>query len=267
LDTPSFNNRTNTCRVCGETTLELFQGIVLDLRVSYYECPHCSYVQTETPYWLERAYQNAINHSDTGIMSRNLTNARVALATLVFLKKTHGKMVDYAGGYGILVRLLRDYGVDAFWFDQYCRNLLVNGFEYCPEDEIDLVTVFEAFEHFVEPAKQLETLLAIAPNILLSTQIIPNPTPPLDNWWYYGRHHGQHIGFFRVKTLEFLAKKYNKHLSTDGHSFHLISDSKPTLKFWNMLIHNHVNKLAPVYARIFLRSKIASDNQKLSTFL
>lgn len=262
----SEKNKTCECRVCGDTSIEIFNGTLLDLNVSYFECQTCGYVQTENPYWLERAYQNAINDSDTGIMARNLLNARVALATLICLKKTKGKVVDYAGGYGILVRLLRDYGIDAFWFDQYCDNLLANGFEYQHDDHVDLVTVFEAFEHFVEPAAELEKLLAIAPNILLSTQIIAAPAPTLADWWYYGNHHGQHIGFFRVRTLEFLAKKYNKHLSTDGHTYHLISEKKPTSKLWNFLISNHINKLAPLYARLCLQSKTSSDNQKLSKF-
>ena len=56
---------------------------------------------------------------------------------------------------GILVRLLRDYGVEALWCDQYCENLLARGFEYNGECA-DLVTAFEVLEHFVNPLEELD---------------------------------------------------------------------------------------------------------------
>ncbi len=39
-------------------------------------------MQTEDPYWHERAYSEAINDSDTGIMTRNLANSKIVLAKL-----------------------------------------------------------------------------------------------------------------------------------------------------------------------------------------
>jgi hypothetical protein len=77
----------------------------MNLDVQYFECGACAYVQTESPHWLERAYLNANNDSDTGIMVRNVANARIVLATLCTLGKLDGNVVDYAGAYGILVRL------------------------------------------------------------------------------------------------------------------------------------------------------------------
>jgi Nif-specific regulatory protein len=47
----------------------------------------------------------------------------------VSLGSLFGTVVDCAGGYGILVRLLRDYGVNALWSDPYCENVLAKGFE------------------------------------------------------------------------------------------------------------------------------------------
>ena len=52
------------------------------MEVDYFECPNCGYVQTETPYWLGRAYAEAINDNDTGILVRNQANARIVLATI-----------------------------------------------------------------------------------------------------------------------------------------------------------------------------------------
>ena len=143
------------------------------------------------------------------------------------------------------MRLLRDYGINALWSDRYCKNILANGFEYACE-KAQLVTVFEAFEHFVNPAEELDLLLAIAPNILFSTEIIAEPAPKQGDWWYYGKNHGQHIGFFRIKTLQKLAKERGKYLLSDGQSYHLISDKPLNNKFWKLLIRaNRVASLIP----------------------
>ena len=208
-------NPSAICRCCGSNSRFLWRGDVLGEPANYFDCAECGYVQTEMPHWLERAYAVAINVSDTGIMARNQDNARLVLATMLSLGKLKGKVVDCAGGYGILVRMLRDYGVDAFWSDRYCENLLARGFAY-ESGEADLATAFEAFEHFVNPAKDLDSLLAIAPNILLSTLLIPDPAPAPGTWWYYGAEHGQHIGFFRLRTLKKLVADRGKFLLSDG---------------------------------------------------
>ena len=56
---------TDICRACGNQALYLQSGAVLDLEVNYFECPNCGYVQTETPYWLVRAYAEAIQRIKT----------------------------------------------------------------------------------------------------------------------------------------------------------------------------------------------------------
>jgi hypothetical protein len=161
----------NSCRCCGGASIYLFPGSLVGFDVGYFECIICGYVQTETPHWLDQSYTDAINNSDTGIMARNQANSKIVLATMLLLGKLDGILVDYAGGYGILVRLLRDFGLNALWSDPYCENLLAKGFEHTNE-KADLVTAFEAFEHFVNPAEELDKLLAIAPNVLFSTLLI-----------------------------------------------------------------------------------------------
>lgn len=224
------------CRVCySKGVTKIFSATLIKFSVDYFECANCRYVQTESPHWLEEAYADPINFSDVGIMARNLGNIKVVLASLRLLKKLHGTMVDYSGGYGILVRLLRDVGVDAKWHDLYCSNILAPGFDYSPNEAADLVTCFEAFEHFVDPVAELEHVLSISPNVLISTEIIASPAPPSDSWYYYGLDHGQHIGFFRSETLEYLAHKFGKKLASDGKSFHLFTDVAINPVAWKAL--------------------------------
>lgn len=249
------------CRICQKKAAKLFSGKLLSYSVSYYECTDCGYVQTEAPYWLNQAYAVAINDSDTGIMARNNVNARIVLATLWMLGALDDTLVDCAGGYGILVRLLRDYGINAKWIDPFCENLVARGFEYSGE-QATLVTAFEAFEHFEYPSDELDHLLTIAPNILLSTEVIASPTPRQVDWWYYGKEHGQHIGFFKLNTLELMAKKRGKFLTSNGRSYHLMTDKPVHLNVWNFLIK--ANRLIPFFLSNQLKSKIWADHELMA---
>ena len=148
------------------------------------------------------------------------------MATMTLMHNRNSAIVDYAGGNGFLVRLLRDIAVNALWDDPYSKNLVAKGFEYKKNANAIMVTAFESFEHFIRPCEEMVKLINIAPNILITTSIIPNPTPNPKDWWYYGLDHGQHIGFFRLKTLQYIANKFNLHLISDGHDRHFFSKKK-----------------------------------------
>ena len=89
----------------------------------------CGYVQTEDPFWLEESYYSSINDSDTGMMMRNLWHMNVTTTLIYFLFNTKGQFLDYGGGYGVFVRLMRDIGFDYYWQDKYTENLFAQGFE------------------------------------------------------------------------------------------------------------------------------------------
>lgn len=213
------------CRICGAAAARLMEGTLIGHRVAYFRCASCGYVQTESPYWLDEAYKAPINTSDTGIMARNLYNRGVVAIVLAFLGQPHGKVLDYAGGYGILVRLLRDFGIDAYWADGYCDNKLAAGFEHRAGVTYDLLTAFEVFEHLTNPAPDLEKMLALSPNLLISTELAPATLVSQDDWWYFGKEHGQHVGFFTLTSLEYLAARFGKRVVSNGFNYHLISDA------------------------------------------
>ena len=196
--------------------------------VEYFKCTRCGYVQTEEPYWLHEAYESSINHSDTGMIMRNLWLRNVATTLIYFLFDNKGRFLDYGGGYGVFVRLMRDVGFEFYWQDKHTENLFARGFEFTDTENnlVELLTCFEAFEHFVEPAAELEKLLSVSRNILLSTEFIPDPPPSPDEWWYYGSEHGQHIGFFKKKTFEYLANKHSLYFYTNGQNIHLLSEKR-----------------------------------------
>jgi hypothetical protein len=253
----------NKCRCCSEVLKnQLFFAKLLKENVAYFECNNCGYVQTEEPYWLKDAYLSAINNSDTGIMMRNLSNISLVLGTLAMMSSRSALIVDYAGGHGFLVRLLRDIGINALWSDPYCKNLVARGFEYNNENEVKLLTAFETFEHFLNPCDEMTKMLKISSNILFTTNIIPDPAPGTSEWWYYGLEHGQHIGFYRLKTLKYIANKYDLYLMSDGEGRHLFSKYKYFYYTWRILI-----KLAdkfPKILRMGMRSKTWEDHLFIS---
>lgn len=249
------------CRVCGEKNLKiLFQGRLLERNVNYYECQVCDYVQTQTPDWLEEAYNSPINLTDTGIVLRNQSSIYRVISTLKLLKKVQGKVLDFAGGYGLLVRMLRDLGIDAYWMDPYCKNLLSKGFEHTNQ-KIDLVTAFEVLEHLVYPMQELDTIFRVSPNALFSTTLIPLPAPALKEWDYYGLEHGQHTGFYRMKTLEYIAQKYGKHLVTDGIHYHLFTQKRVNKSLW--ILFTKLAKHIPKALLYNLSSKTQRDHELL----
>ena len=219
----------STCRVCNKTVEAIFSTVLLQKHsAQFFKCSKCGYVQTEEPYWLEEAYKASINDSDTGMMIRSFWHRNIAATLIYFLFDKNSKFLDYGGGYGVFVRLMRDVGFDFFWQDKHSENLFAKGFEFQESEKftVELLTCFEAFEHFVEPVTELENLLSISRNILLSTEFIPEPTPPPGEWWYYGVEHGQHIGFFQKKTFDYLAEKHQINFYTNGQNIHLLTEKQ-----------------------------------------
>ena len=200
------------CRLCGQTTKHVFSAQVLNnIEVNYYRCDECGLLQTQRPFWLEKAYSSAINASDTGLMVRNMDQSRlVSSIILAFFDRT-SRFVDYGGGYGVFTRMMRDRGFDYYWLDPYAEDLVARGFEYDGNGKAEAVSSFETFEHFVEPGKDIEKILNISDSIIFSTQLLPEPTPQPHDWWYYGLEHGQHVAFYSQRTMEFIAREHGLH--------------------------------------------------------
>jgi hypothetical protein len=196
--------------------------------VGYFQCPECLFIQTENPYWLEEAYSSAITLLDIGLLYRNMRYlSRAASMIELFFDKTK-PFLDFAGGYGIFVRLMRDKGYNFLWQDAYCENIFARGFEYTlnKNSKFGLVTAFEVFEHLDNLQKTLETLLSYSKNILFTTDLQPDTVIKPESWHYIAPELGQHIAFFHLKTLKTIAQKYNMNLYTNGKTLHLLTKKK-----------------------------------------
>ena len=158
-------------------------------------------------------------------MNRNISFAMDTNYILHHYFDTSGKFIDYAGGYGIFTRLMRDLGYDFYWSDKYSPNLLARGYEASTlKEKVELVTSFEAFEHFANPMEEIRSLCAYGSNILFSTLIYDTgrSIQPKD-WWYYVFETGQHITFYSEITLHYIASQLGLHYVKISPELHLFT--------------------------------------------
>jgi 2-polyprenyl-3-methyl-5-hydroxy-6-metoxy-1,4-benzoquinol methylase len=206
------------CKICnGEQTHLFVKKVLRKYDVGYYQCKNCNFIQTDEPFWLPEAYESAINHEDIGTSSRSVicTESLTALFSLCGFDRNK-KYLDYGAGYGLLVRMMRDNGVNFYWYDEYCKNIFASKFSLSDlrkgDHNFEVVTAFEVFEHLQDPLSEIEKMLALSDSILFSTNLVNLARTPIEKWWYVSPHHGQHIAFYDIKTLKFLAAKYNLNL-------------------------------------------------------
>ncbi len=249
------------CRICSADTSPIHRAVILDRHeIGYHICPVCEFMQTDDPFWLEEAYSSAISCSDTGILSRNIFLASMATSIIRFCCDRKSSFLDFGGGYGIFTRLMRDYGFDFHWHDKYAQNLFAKGFEANMTNRYAAVTAFENFEHFLDPGKELETMLQVSDFILFSTELRPSPAPKPESWWYYCLEHGQHISFYTTKTLAWLAGKYGIHLQSNGKNIHIFS-RKPVSR--NIFLFEKIMRNSGLWKLLKSPSKTVSDMQQI----
>lgn len=224
----------------------------------YFLCGECGFMFVGNPFWLAEAYENPINNSDTGYVLRNVYLSRKTLILFYVLFNTKASFLDFAGGYGMLARLLRDYGLEFFLDDAYTQNLFMKGFEY-KEQIIEAMTCFECFEHFSEPKNEIDSIFSISSNIFFSTVLFSGEIAPDDDWEYYGLNHGQHVSFYSLKTLEYIAKKHNVNVYSNGANLHLFTKKRITNWFFRFLLVLTTVQLDLIIRKI-LKSKTLSDN-------
>ena len=223
------------CKLCLQPSAPYDRATVLMKHVvQYYQCSSCGFIQTEEPHWLDEAYASPINLSDIGLVGRNVAFSKVTQAVIGAFLKRDQSYLDYGGGYGLFVRLMRDAGLDFYLYDKHCTNLFARGFEVEAQSEhgFELVTAFEVFEHLVQPLETIAQMLQFSSNILFSTSLVPEHNPKLADWWYFGLDHGQHVAFYSYQSLLVIARRFGLNLMSDGRQLHFLTQKRlPKLAF------------------------------------
>lgn len=188
--------------------------------VSYLLCEKCGSLQTEKPYWLEEAYDSNANMFDTGCAQRTLWN--LGIVTSLSRLLGFSRILDFGGGSGLLARLMRDYGLDAYSEDKYQAATFLEGIERDREWSPEILTAFEVLEHFDSPETQISSLFFWESNhVLVSTCLYSDEG---QNWRYLSKENGQHV-FFYSKTAMRLIAEWNSYTVTFLGDYVLFSKS------------------------------------------
>lgn len=219
------------CNICGGETSKIFDALVLGkYTVDYLQCKSCGFIQTEKPYWLKEAYVSAITSIDVGLIYRNLSFSATVPAILDMFSTKGESYIDYGGGYGMFVRIMRDKGYDFYLHDIYAENMFAKYFElkdFSGDGKFAALTAFEVFEHLEDPLNELEKMFELSDTIIFSTALQPRSGfTSAEDWWYFTPETGQHIAFYNTQSLEIISKKYNCHLYSNKSDLHILTRRK-----------------------------------------
>lgn len=255
------------CPICASSREMAFREVILGRHeIAYLHCRHCGLLQTESPYWLDEAYADAIASADTGLLSRNFTASSKLAVLLYSCFDPRGKYVDVAGGYGVLTRLMRDYGFDYYWDDKYCQNLVARGFEAEKKaGPFAALSAFEVLEHTHDPLtfvyEQMDKYRC--GTLIFTTELYEGKQPPQRDWWYYAFNTGQHISFYQKRTLEAMAKRASLNFySVNG--LHILTDRVLNMPFLTRLCVSSLSSLAARLIKRRLGSRTFTDHLELT---
>lgn len=251
---------TTRCRLCEGPTTAAFQKLILNrYSVQYLECGQCGSLQTEKPYWLDESYAGGnLATLDTGAAQRVLSNWALTYTTARLLGAR--LLLDYGGGDGLLCRLLRDVGLDAYRSDRFAKATYGIGFDSFPGEKApDLMTAFEVVEHFANPVEDLATLLSTRPTSFLGTTGLYRRQG--ENWWYLTPETGQHVFFYSPQALKLAAEKfgYSLHIRGDVFLFTTIPLTSRQRMMLNMAFSPRVRKLLRCLSPLLATPGIESD--------
>jgi 2-polyprenyl-3-methyl-5-hydroxy-6-metoxy-1,4-benzoquinol methylase len=261
------------CKICSQNSDKIFsKKVLMKYDVSYFRCTNCFFIQTEEPYWLEEAYGlGAISALDVGIMSRNLmlVNKTKTIIGKLFTHLNDFSGVDYGGGHGMFVRMMRDQGFNFYRQDLYGENLYARYFDVKDlplNTKFNILTAFEVLEHLPNPIEEIKKMFTCSDLIVFSTELQPsNEIVDLQKWWYIIPEGGQHVAFYNKLTFQKIESILNVNYYTNNNNLHVLSKNilsndpfLDTKKITNRNITNRfINKMANKFN--YFRSKSSID--------
>jgi hypothetical protein len=222
------------CRLCGQPARLKFHKTVRErLRVGYFECTECGSLQTERPYWLDDAYSDSRRPFDVFAASRAvILQAKLYLFSRLAKLPVDAKWIDWGAGDGLLVRLLRDVGIDAYHYEPMGRNVYAFGFEADLATKFDVVTAVEVWEHLPDPADELGRIFALQPEYHIATTGIY--TGQDETWNYLYAQTGRHVFFYSPRAVEYVAEKFGYQSFVVANK--LLVFHRPKLSSWRRVL-------------------------------
>ncbi|MBS1736703.1 MAG: class I SAM-dependent methyltransferase [Bacteroidetes bacterium] len=234
------------CKICKHESAFLFEATVLQKElVKYYKCQNCGFIQTEEPYWLNEAYNSPIGSIDVGLLQRNISLSEQVSKLLESIHTKNSIYLDYGGGYGIFVRLMRDKGFNFYLSDLYAENLFAKYFEL-KDAKINTgfccLTAFEVFEHLVDPLTEIEKMFTFSDTIIFSTELQPKDRiSDINDWWYFVPEGGQHVSLYSLNSLIQLQEYFSCQLYTNRYNLHILTKTDLVDPFKKLIIKKPSN--------------------------
>lgn len=206
------------CRLCGARAAFWGRKRVLNrYDISYYLCSNCGSLETETPYWLEEAYDVTGLGDDLGAGQRTIDLVLKTSALLDQIKLPAGaECIDFGAGLGLFTRLMRDRGLNFLSYDRYAKPFFSdrNNVTTIAGRSPAVVTAFEVLEHFPDPAQDLEQLFDSRPALVIVATELFNGQD--ETWPYFAAEGGQHVFFYSPKAMTQIADRFGYSLDFVG---------------------------------------------------
>lgn len=262
------------CRLCGGSAVFRFSRRATDGDdVASYVCTACGSLQTENPYWLAEEYARSGEpdhlNLDTYAADRSLRSRTVAyfLWRLAGFDSARESLLDWGGGVGLMVRLLRDVGVDAYLHDKYARNHYASGFETDGSKRYSVVTAFEVLEHFPRPSEDLQPIFDLRPELLVVTTGIFRGQGP--EWPYLGPAKSEHVFFYSPQAMVWIGTRFGYSVMHLRHD--LVLFYRPGVSFFRLrlaaLLLSRRTLADLIFALLPKPSRCEEDHQKIRSKL
>jgi hypothetical protein len=247
------------CRLCaGEARFLFAKPLLVRHRARYYQCGACGLTQTQPPDWLDEAYADAIHPTDTGLLSRNQYARRIVAVFLHLAGAGARPCLDWAGGYGVFTRLMRDCGFAFYTLDPHAENLFAKGFAWNSDRGTPFAcTAFEVLEHLVRPSEGFAELAAYGAEFIVTGTQLHAGAAPVPDWPYLSPESGQHVAFYRPETLARLGRDHGYPYLVAGPYFQVFARRSFPAWHWRLA----TLRGAPLYALVRrLRRGLTEDD-------
>ena len=265
-------NDSMECKICQNKSDKIFNLKVLGkYNVAYFQCKNCNFMQAEYSYRLEEAYDDLATAVDTGFLSRPLDLAKKTEKIIYKRFDRLGKFLDFGGGYGVFVRLMRDKGFDFYLYDKFYENIFAKYFDVGKDlnninTKFELITAFEVFEHLDRPLPEIDRMFNLTDTILFSTTLIPPKRQNIKEWWYLSRETGGHISFYSKESLQIIASKFKANFYSDGEELHMLTRRKiksPFVLYKNTKLLKILEGIRLLFCKNKNPSLTCKDQQKI----
>ena len=115
-------------------------------------------------------------------------------------------------------------------------------------------------EHLHNTKIELKEIFKKGENFIFTTCLYNNNLP--SDWWYLGSEHGQHIGFYTKRSMQYIAKENKLFYSCIFKSYHIFTKNRfSVVKFY---IYYMLVRVFSVHLLV-LRSKTWADHLMLKS--